>query len=105
VADQVASGGAGVFKTLLDFNILITKKYTNPRYYDEIRGISDGSGVSQRSLQRMNLVPGMLKVNGATIGLWGVQQHSETPSLTKIQAACAIPKLASDCPPYHFAES
>jgi len=53
----------------------------------------------------MNLVPGMLKVNGATIGLWGVQQHSETPSLTKIQAACAIPKLASDCPPYHFAES
>lgn len=32
-----------VLKKLLDLNVLITKKYTNPRYYQEIKGMVEGA--------------------------------------------------------------
>lgn len=33
-----------LLRKVLDLNIQITKRYTNPRYYEEIKGLGDGVG-------------------------------------------------------------
>ena len=55
----------------MDLNILITKKYTNPRYYQEIAGIAAGTGESAQDIKRINLVPELIKAACTVIGLWG----------------------------------
>lgn len=52
-------------------NIIITKKYTNPRYYEEIRGIADGTGTNPQDLKRINLIPELIKAACTVAGLWG----------------------------------
>jgi len=32
-------------RSVLKLNVMITKKYTNKRYYEEIKGIGKGSGI------------------------------------------------------------
>lgn len=39
LAKKVTGGVEGLLKKILDLNIRITKKYTNSRYYEEIKGI------------------------------------------------------------------
>ncbi len=36
---------------------MITKKYTNKRYYEEINGISKGSGIPASELAKINIFP------------------------------------------------
>ena len=36
---------------------MITKKYTSPRYYQEINGIAKGSGISAKEIAQMNIFP------------------------------------------------
>ncbi len=33
-------------RSALQLNVMITKKYTNKRYYEEIQGIGKGSGIN-----------------------------------------------------------
>lgn len=71
LAERVTKGTVGLLKTLLDLNVVITKKYTNPRYYQEIKGIADGSGHSATDIKRINLLPELIKAACTVIGLWG----------------------------------
>jgi hypothetical protein len=71
MADRVTKGTIGLLRSLLDLNVIITKKYTNPRYYEEIRGIADGAGIDPQDLRRINLIPELIKAACTVAGLWG----------------------------------
>ena len=57
---------------ILDLNIRITKKYTNPRYYQEIKGIAHGTGgkVHWRDIARLNVFPELIKAACTVAGVW-----------------------------------
>jgi hypothetical protein len=40
----------------LDLTYYITRAYTNTKYYEEMRGIADGSGVSLQLLKRIHMI-------------------------------------------------
>jgi hypothetical protein len=42
--------------TALDLTYEITKPFTNKKYYEEMRGIADGSGVSFKLLRRVHMI-------------------------------------------------
>lgn len=44
LAKDLTGGAESLLKRILDLNIRITKKYTNSRYYEEIKGIAQGAG-------------------------------------------------------------
>ena len=44
--DWIGKTGVTLARGLLDLNHIITYKYTPRRFEDEMRGISDGSGIS-----------------------------------------------------------
>lgn len=56
---------------MLDFNIQITKRYTNPRYYEEIAGIAAGAKINGKDIARMNIVPETIKAACTVAGVWG----------------------------------
>jgi hypothetical protein len=39
LAKELTTGTEGLLKRVLDLNILITRKYTNKRYFEETNGI------------------------------------------------------------------
>lgn len=44
LAKDITGGVESLLKRILDLNIRITKRYTNSRYYEEIKGIAQGAG-------------------------------------------------------------
>ena len=52
-------------------NVFITKKYTNPRYYQEIKGLAAGSGVKASLLKELNIFPELIKAACTVAGVWG----------------------------------
>ena len=71
MAARITKNTIGLLRSLLDLNIIITKKYTNPRYYEEIRGMAEGAGVNSQDLKRINLIPELIKAACTVAGLWG----------------------------------
>lgn len=43
LSKKMTGGAEGLLKRILDLNIRITKRYTNPRYFEEIKGIAEGA--------------------------------------------------------------
>ena len=62
----------GLLHRVLDLNIKITKKYTNKRYYQEIKGIAAGSGRkgAGRDVARLNVFPELVKAACTVAGVW-----------------------------------
>lgn len=56
---------------LLDLNTMITKKYTHPRYLQEIAGIAKGAGINKKDIERINIVPEIIKAACTVAGVWG----------------------------------
>ena len=54
----------------LDLNVQITRKYSNSRYFEEMKGIADGSGVNLKMLKRFNIVPEFIKAHCTVAGIW-----------------------------------
>jgi hypothetical protein len=46
IAEKLGGASIKTVKFLLRLNVMVTKKYTNKRYYEEIKGIAKGSGVA-----------------------------------------------------------
>lgn len=67
----VGNTGVGLAKRLLDFNYLITKKYTPSRWEEEFKGVAKGAGVRLHDLRRINLIPELLKASCSLGGWWG----------------------------------
>jgi exportin-7 len=54
---------------------MVTRKYTNKRYTDELAGIADGAGVSKGALARLNIFPEFVKAACTVAGIWGVASY------------------------------
>ena len=50
---------------------MITKKYTNKRWDEEMEGISDGSGQAIEIFRQINLIPELLKASCSIFGAYG----------------------------------
>ena len=57
--------------TVLDLNYQITLPYTNKKYYEEMRGISDGSGIDFKLFKRMHMIGELTKGACSMFGAWG----------------------------------
>ena len=57
--------------TVLDLNYRITLPYTNKKYYEEMRGIADGSGVEFKYLKRIHMIGELTKGACSMFGAWG----------------------------------
>lgn len=57
--------------TVLDLNYEITLPYTNKKYYEEMRGIADGSGVDFSYFRRIHMIGELTKGACSMFGAWG----------------------------------
>jgi len=57
--------------TVLDLNYEITLPYTNKKYYEEMQGIADGSGVDIKYLRRIHMIGELTKGSCSMFGAWG----------------------------------
>ena len=59
-----------LLKKILSLNVFITKRYTNPRYYEELKGIAKASWVSFNEIAGVNLLPELVKAACTVAGIW-----------------------------------
>ena len=73
LAKSLTGGVEGLLRKILDLNIQITKRYTNSRYYQEIKGIGDGTGSKKlaQEVKRLNMFPELIKAACTVAGVWG----------------------------------
>lgn len=55
----------------LDLTYYITKRYTNPKYYQELKGIADASNTSFVLLRRVHMIGELTKGTCSMFGAWG----------------------------------
>ena len=51
------------FKRALDWSASVTAPFTSQRFYDELKGLADGSGVDYDMLLQINMFPELTKVS------------------------------------------
>ena len=71
VFQKLAGPTRTYLNTALELNVLITKKYTNKRYYEEIQGMAKGSGIPASEFAKINIFPEFVKAACTVAGLWG----------------------------------
>jgi hypothetical protein len=55
----------------LDLTYEITRPFTNRKYYEEMRGIADASGVSIKLIRRIHMIGELTKGTCSMFGAWG----------------------------------
>ena len=55
----------------LDLTYDVTKDYTNKTFYEELKGIADGSGVDYNMLRGLQLIGELTKGSCSMFGSWG----------------------------------
>jgi len=55
----------------LDATELATYEWTDPRIWDELQGLSDGSGVEYRKIVRVHMLAGLTQGKCSMFGMWG----------------------------------
>jgi isopenicillin-N N-acyltransferase-like protein len=55
----------------LDLTYYVTKPFTNKKYYQEMKGISDASGVDFKILRRIHMIGEVTKGHCSMFGAWG----------------------------------
>lgn len=55
----------------LDFTAKVTAPFTPQAFFDEVRGISDATGISYDLLYRINMFPELTKAQCSFFGAWG----------------------------------
>jgi len=54
-----------------DFEKIATERFTPQRFFDELRGIADASGVDYTTLLKINLFPELTRAICTILGVWG----------------------------------
>lgn len=83
VIDWVAKVG---LDTALDLTYDATVKYTGAYFYDEMRGLADGSGASYLSARRVHMIGELTKGDCSMFGAWGAATASEGGKLLQLRA-------------------
>jgi hypothetical protein len=74
-------------KPALDITYLLTELYTPDYFYEEIRGLADGSGVDYWTLVHFQMFPELIKAQCSMVGAWGpATQQSSSGSLVQLRA-------------------
>mmetsp|Transcript_6283 Transcript_6283/g.9131 ORF Transcript_6283/g.9131 Transcript_6283/m.9131 type:complete len:431 (+) Transcript_6283:29-1321(+) len=68
----------------LDLTWEATRLYTPQRFIDEIQGISEGSGIPEAQVRRLNMLPELIKAGCSMAGVWG-EATSKTKNGTLLQ--------------------
>lgn len=68
LATEIANVG---LDAALDATELITRDYTDPEIYAELRGLAAGSGCDYQRLVRLHMVAGLTQGACSMVGLWG----------------------------------
>ncbi|KYR03163.1 acid ceramidase-like protein [Tieghemostelium lacteum] len=55
----------------LDYIALVTKPYTAAEFYEELKGLSDGSGLDYQMIIRLHMFPELVKAHCSILGAWG----------------------------------
>lgn len=58
-------------KSALDMTYQITRPWTNTKYFEELRGLSDASGVNYKDLRRVHMIGELTKGSCSMFGAWG----------------------------------
>ena len=66
--DLIAEAGA---TAALEATYWLTEAYIEQRFLDEIRGISDASGVEYMELIRIHMLPELIQAGCSMFGAWG----------------------------------
>jgi len=74
----IEDGGLSI---VLDIIALEVKDYTNDRFYQEIQGIADATGVDKMDIIRVHMIPELLRASCSMFGAWG----SATPNSGLVQ--------------------
>ena len=71
--------------TALDLTYYLTKPYTNNKYYQEMKGIADGSGADFKVLRRVHMIGELTKGHCSMFGAWGsATKNGETVQLRSL---------------------
>lgn len=70
----------------LDATYMMTKQYTPSRFYEEIQGIADGSGVPYNQIRGMAMLPELIKAACSMFGAWGEATASLNGTLVQLRA-------------------
>jgi isopenicillin-N N-acyltransferase like protein len=68
LADLVANMG---LEAALDATELITRSYTDPKVYDELKGLAAAGGIDYHRLVRVHMIAGLTQGACSMVGLWG----------------------------------
>lgn len=71
VAHFICDWAIRIFYFGLDITWLLTKPYTPQRFYDEMKGISDGANIPYMEFLRISLFPELIKAACSLVGAWG----------------------------------
>ncbi|KAK6166612.1 hypothetical protein SNE40_023263 [Patella caerulea] len=69
----------------LDLEHLLTKRFTNPAFFDELRGMAEAAGVDEKKLMRIHLLGELTKGSCSMLGAWG-QSLEAANSLLQLRA-------------------
>ncbi|EGG23401.1 acid ceramidase-like protein [Cavenderia fasciculata] len=68
LVDLIERAGIGA---ALDITADLTKKYTPQHFFDEMRGLADGSGLPYQTVLRLHMFPELIKAACSMVGAWG----------------------------------
>eukprot|EP00118_Oscarella_pearsei_P028851 m.3100 g.3100 ORF g.3100 m.3100 type:complete len:442 (+) comp9050_c0_seq2:79-1404(+) len=70
----------------LDLEISATKPYTGSYFYEELKGLSVGSGVDVKKLERIHLIGELTKGHCSMFGAWGSAVEKTDSKLLQLRA-------------------
>ncbi|ELR17473.1 Nacylsphingosine amidohydrolase, putative [Acanthamoeba castellanii str. Neff] len=70
----------------LDITGYMTEAYTPKRFFDEIRGIADGSGTDYTTLYRIHMFPELIQAACSMFGAWGKAIANTNGTLYQLRA-------------------
>lgn len=60
-----------LIRAALEWNYIVTLPYTNKRWIEEFKGISDASGIKLMDIIHLNLFPELTQAACSIVGAWG----------------------------------
>jgi len=75
----------GLYATL-ELTYYATEAYTPTYFYDEIKGLSDGSGIDYETLLYIHMFPELIQASCSMVGAWGDAIKTTTGSLYQLRA-------------------
>jgi len=74
------------FQAALEFTNIATESYTPGYFFEELRGLSDASGIDYQTLVNLHMLPELIQASCTMVGAWGNAIQSTKGSLYHLRA-------------------